>query len=132
MTLTNISRVVEGTAVTTSRGTFGVGLPGSEGRLHFATYGDPMFQAILQQVEAFPLPACVRRLEAEVPEVPATVVGYAVAERDAEGLPRCRLVTSWYELATLNLDEAASVSADEEKSLHQCLSAMTRQELVMM
>jgi hypothetical protein len=131
MTLMNIPGVVDGTAVTTSRTTFDVGLPGFEGRLHFATYGDPSFEAILQQIEAFPLPDCVRRLEVEISEVPATVVGYAVAERDAEGQPRCRLVTSWYELATLSLDAAASVSADDAESLRQCLSAMARQEFAM-
>jgi hypothetical protein len=65
MTLMNIPGVVDGTVVTTSRTTFDVGLPGFEGRLHFATYGDPVFQAILQQIETFPLPECVRRLEVE-------------------------------------------------------------------
>jgi Helicase conserved C-terminal domain len=131
MTSTNIPGVVDGTAVTTSRATFDVGLPGLEGRLHFATYGDPVFQSILQQIEAFPLPECVRRLEVEVPEVPATVVCYAVAERDAEGQPRCRLVTSWYDLATVHLDASGSLSEPEVESLRQRLSAMARQELTM-
>jgi hypothetical protein len=40
-------------------------------------------------------------------------------------------VTSWYELATLSLDAAASVSADDAESLRQCLSAMARQEFAM-
>jgi hypothetical protein len=131
MTLTNIPGVVDGTAITISRTTFDVGVPTFEGRLHFATYGDPAFEAILQHIEAFPLPECVRRLEVEIPDVPATIVAYAVAERDAEGQPRYRLVTSWYDLATLHLDAAASLSLDDVEPLRQRLSVMARQELAM-
>jgi hypothetical protein len=131
MTLTNIPGVVDGTAITISRTTFDVGVPTFEGRLHFATYGDPAFEAILQHIEAFPLPECVRRLEVEIPDVPATIVAYAVAERHAEGQPRYRLVTAWYDLATLHLDAAASLSLDDVEPLRQRLSVMARQELAM-
>jgi hypothetical protein len=131
MTLMNIPGVIDGTAVTTSRTTYDLGLPGFEGRLHFATYGDAVFEEILQQIETFPLPECIRRLEVEIPDVPATIVGYAVAERDAEGQPRCRLVTSWYDLAALQLDTAAILSEPDVESLRQRLSAMARQEFAM-
>jgi hypothetical protein len=97
-------------------------------RLHFATYGDPVFEAVLQQIEIFPLPDCVRRLEVELPDVPATVVGYAVVERDAEGQPHCRLVTSWHELATVRLDVTARLSEDDVGPLRQRLTAIARQE----
>jgi hypothetical protein len=106
MTLMNIPGIADGTAVTTSRATFEVGLVGFEGRLHFATYGDPAFEAILQQVETFPLPECVRRLEIEIPDIPATVVGYAVAETAAHCRSHGRLVTSWDDLVTVQLDAA--------------------------
>ena len=99
--------------------------------MHFATYGDAVFEEILQQIETFPLPECIRRLEVEIPDVPATIVGYAVAERDAEGQPRCRLVTSWYDLAALQLDTAAILSEPDVESLRQRLSAMARQEFAM-
>jgi superfamily II DNA or RNA helicase len=131
MTLTNIPGIVDGTAITTSRTTFDVGLPTFEGHLHFATYGDPIFEAILQQVEVFPLPECARRLEVEIPEVPATVVGYAVAERDTEGRPRVRLVTSWHDLATLRVNAEVSLTQDDVESLRQHLSTMARQEFDM-
>jgi hypothetical protein len=114
--------------VTTSWTTFEVGLAGFEGRLHFATYGDPIFEAILQQIETFPLPACVRRLEVEIPDVSVTVVGYVVAERGADDRSDCRLVTSWRELATLNLDEEANVSVDDGESLRQRLRDMALEE----
>ena len=79
MLLAHISNVPDGTAVTTSRATFEVGVPELEGRLHFATYGDPAFEAILAHIETFDLPPCIQRLEVDVPEVPVKVVGYAVA-----------------------------------------------------
>jgi helicase-like protein/SNF2 domain-containing protein len=128
MTLTNIPRVVDGTAMTASRTTFDVGLPTFEGRLHFATYGDPAFEAVLQHIEAFPLPECVQRLEVGVPEIPVTVVGYAVAERNSEDQPCYRLVTTWHDLATLQLDVSRSLSEAEVEPLRQRLSARARQE----
>jgi helicase-like protein len=131
LTLAHIPGAAADTAVTTSWTTFEVGLAGFEGRLHFATYGDPIFEAILQQIETFPLPACIQRLEVEIPEVSATVVGYAVAQRGADGRSDCRLVTSWRELASLSLDEAANVSVDDGESLRQRLSTMAREELTM-
>jgi hypothetical protein len=131
MVVSNIPGVMDGTAITVSRTTFDVGIPTFEGRLHFATYGDPVFDAILQQIEAFPLPDCIRRLEVEVPDVPATIVGYVVAERDAEGQPRCGLVTSWHDLATLHLDESRSLSEPELEPPRQHLSVMVQQEFAM-
>ena len=131
MIVSNIPGVVDGTAITASRTTFNVGIPAFEGRLHFVTYGDPVFEAILQQIEAFPLPDCIRQLEVEVPDMPATVVGYVVAERDAEGQPRCCLVTSWHDLATLHLDESRCLSEPDLEPLHQRLRHVARQEFAM-
>jgi Helicase conserved C-terminal domain len=100
MTVSNIPGVVDGTAITTSRTLFDTGSPAFEGRLHFATYGDAVFEAILQQIEEFPLPDGIRRLEVELPGVQASIVGYAVAAHGVDGLLHCRLVTSWDDLAT--------------------------------
>jgi hypothetical protein len=100
MILNNIPDVPDGTAVTTSRITFDVGIPELEGRLHFATYGDPAFEAILTQIDAFDLPACIRRLEVDLPDVPVQVVGYAVAHVDQEGKRDCSLITSIHDLNT--------------------------------
>ena len=131
MTLTNIPGIADGTAITPSRTTFDVGIPTFEGRLHFATYGDPVFEAILQHIEAFPLPECVQRLEVEVPEIPVTIVGYAVAERTSEGQPCHRLVTSWCDLAALQLDVSRSLSEPEVEPLRQQLSVIARQEFAL-
>jgi hypothetical protein len=122
---------VDGTAITTSRTLFDTGSPAFEGRLHFATYGDAVFETILQQIEEFPLPDGIQRLEVEVPGVQTPMVGYAVAEQDVDGLPRCRLVTSWDELVTLRLDPSGSLSEPELEPLRQRLRDLARQEFAM-
>jgi Helicase conserved C-terminal domain/SNF2-related domain len=128
LTLVNIPGVLDGTALTTARTTYDAGIPDFEGRLHFATYGDPVFEAVLRQVEVFPLPGCIHRMEVQVRSASTPMVGYAVAERNADGLTRCRLVTSVRDLITLQLDEAAELTMEEIQPAHQALSEMARRE----
>ena len=130
LTPVNIPGVVDGTALTTARTTYDGGISDFEGRLHFATYGDPVFEAVLRQVEVFPLPGCIHRLEVQVPGASTSMVGYAVAERNADGITRCRLVTSLHDLATLQCDEAVELTADEIQPAHQALTEMARREFV--
>ncbi|MGQ4810058.1 RNA polymerase-associated protein RapA [Candidatus Entotheonellaceae bacterium PAL068K] len=127
MVLANLPELPDGAAVTTSRTTFEVSAPDLEGRLHFATYGDPAFESLLEQVEAFGLPACMQRLEVEIPEVPVTVVGYAVAHLNPEGATDCRLVTSSHDLASLRLDEGAQLTEVDVEPLRHTLEAIARQ-----
>jgi hypothetical protein len=127
----NIPGVVDGRAITTSRPLFETGSSAFEGRLHFATYGDTVFEAILQQIEGFPLPGCIRRLEVEAPGTQASMVGYAVAEQSADGLLHCRLVTSSDDLATLHLDPSGNLNEPELEPLRQRLRDTSRQEFAM-
>ena len=129
--VSNIPGVMDGTAITTSRTLFDTGSPTFEGRLHFATYDDAVFEAILQQIEEFPLPDGIRRLEVQVPGVQASMVGYAVAEPGVDGLPHCRLVTSWDDLAMLRLNPSGSLSELELEPLRQRLRDVARQEFAM-
>jgi hypothetical protein len=128
LTLVDITGVVDGTAVTTARTIYDGGIPDFEGRLHFATYGDPVFEAVLRQVEVFPLPGCIHRMEVQVRGASTSMVGYAVAERTADGLTRCRLVTSVRDLATLQLDEVVELTAEEIQPAHQALADLARRE----
>jgi hypothetical protein len=121
---------VDGTALTTARTIYDGGIPDFEGRLHFATYGDPVFEAVLGQVEVFPLPGCSHRLEVQVPGAPASMVGYAVAECNADGNMRIRLVTSIHDLAGLQLNEAVELTAGGIDPLYQALTEMARREFV--
>jgi len=131
MTVSHIPGVVDGMAITTSRALFDTGSPAFEGRLHFATYGHAVFEAILQQIEGFPLLDDIRRLEVEVPGVQAPMVGYAVAEQGVDGLPHCRLVTAWDDVATLRLDPSGSLREPELEPLCQRLHDMAQQEFAM-
>jgi superfamily II DNA or RNA helicase len=128
MSLAHIPNVPDGVAVTTSRATFEVGVPDLEGRLHFATYGDPVFEAILAHIETFDLSPCIQRLEVDVPEVPVKVVGYAVAHRDEDGRIACRLVTAIHELAMVQIHEDARLTDTDIKPLHHALAARVREE----
>lgn len=111
--LANFPGIPPKTALTTSREAFEMGIKDVEERLHFATYGDPVFDEVLNHVARFELPTSVRRLVVEVPELPAEMVGYAVAALDDEGGPRCRLVTSYDDLKGLRLDDSARLSDDD-------------------
>lgn len=88
MTLAGIDGIPDGTAITISRSIYDAGVPGLEGKLHFATYGDPAFQAILDQTARFSLPGCIRRIEALIEGCQAKVVGYAAAVADKNGRER--------------------------------------------
>ena len=46
--------------------------------------GDPVFEAVLRQIEVFPLPGCLHRSEVQVPGASRSVVGYAATERNAD------------------------------------------------
>ena len=128
MSLAHIPNVPDGTAITTSRATFEVGVPDLEGRLHFATYGDPIFEAILAHLETFDLPACIQRLEVDVPEVPVKVVGYAVAHRGEDGTTVCRFVTAIHDLAMVHVHEDARLTDIDIEPLHHALTAGVRKE----
>src|SRR5262249_61359575 len=94
MTVAGVAGLAMQTLLTPSRALFEQGLPGQEGRLGFASYGDPTFDAILAQVGSLPLPRCARRLSVELEGYPAAAVGYAVAVR-AGGARRTARGTSW-------------------------------------
>jgi len=129
LTVRGIAGLMLDTLLTASRGLFEKGLPGQEGRLGFTSYGDPTFDAILTQVDGLPLPCCARRLSVGLEGYPAEVVGYAVAVRGDGGMRRVELVTSWRQLQSLELEEAAElIEADIEPIRAQLLERI-RQEV---
>src|SRR5262249_53731094 len=129
MTVAGIAGLEFGCIVTPSRSLFEKGLPGQERCLGFASYGDPTFDAILTQVAGLPLPRCVRRLSVAMEGYPAEVVGYAVAVRGEAGVQRVELLTSWRQLQTVELDEAAELAEAEIEPLRALLLERIRQEV---
>jgi superfamily II DNA or RNA helicase len=127
MLLAGIPGVPDGTAVTTSRTTLEVGVPALAGRLHFATYGDPVFDAILAHLATFDLPECIRRLEVSVPDLPVTVIAYAVAHAGQDGTIACHLVTALHELTTVKLQERVRLTDADIEPLRQALMTRARE-----
>lgn len=93
-----------GTALTASRTLYDQGLI-DERPLHFTGHGDPVFDALLAQLTASPMPACIRRLEIRMTEPAITCVGYAVAVQRADGRVEPELVDTLDQARELTLAE---------------------------
>lgn len=119
----------DGALLTASRELYAHGIPGSESRPRFASYGEPCFDALLAQVERHELPPCVRRLSVKAPGMDgAELVGYAVACAGAGGNREVRLVTSWRDLDGIQIIEGDELSdADVQPHIHR-LEDMAREE----
>jgi hypothetical protein len=103
--LNSIPGIPEGTCMTTDRELYEKGFPGLRGRLHFATYGDPVFESLVDFVlERIPDPSGV--VEIGCGEEFAHRNIRALAVRTPEG---CRLVAS--------LSEAAEIADVEESAI---------------
>ena len=126
--LRNISGVPDDTALTTSRQTFEYGLDNIKGNLHFGTYGNAVFEALLNQVLDFKLPKCLKRLTIDDKESTSPTVGYAVDSFDENGVPDIRLVTRFEDLANLHLNEDTELHEDDIKPVYQKLAALAAQE----
>jgi hypothetical protein len=124
-----VAGALDGTLLTTSRPFFERGLPGEEGRLHFASFGDPVFEAVLTQVESLPLPGCVRRLAVQVEGYPAEVVGYAVAVRGNDGARGVEVITSWRQLQDFVLAEDMELTEMDIEPLKTLLAERIRREI---
>lgn len=102
-----------------SRQTYEAGVPKLEGPPHFATYGDPVFEAVLAHLTSFALPACVRRLVVEEAEAGTVTVAYAVTS--GSGTPR--LVQRYGDLEALPWAETEMLPEGELQRLRKELEA---------
>jgi hypothetical protein len=66
-TLHGFENITEGAVITVSRDLYEEGLADGGPRAHFASNGDPCFDAVLENFGSFDLPACVRRISVPVP-----------------------------------------------------------------
>lgn len=129
LTVHGINGVPEGAALTTSRELYEEGLSDGGFRLHFAAYGDPYFDAIVEQLAKFELPGCIQRIAVLVPDMAGVeVVGYAVACRGNDGLREVRLIKSWSDLQSIELAEEETLTEAEIRPLREELKIITRQE----
>jgi superfamily II DNA or RNA helicase len=124
----NLPGVPDGTALTVSRELFEQGLPNLEGGLHFASYGDPVFEQLLRLFDRWELPSGVRRLTVSLPGTDAGRVAYAVACREPSGQVTWRLVKSLSDLQGLAMVEDAEATENELRALQKMLKAETENE----
>jgi hypothetical protein len=120
-----------GTQLTVNRDLFEKGLPLSESNdwpLHFATYGDTVFEALLDDLGCCELPPCVARLSEPVLDIPVEAIAYAVAAFDENGGKRLKLVTAWGDLDGLVMDETAVIESADLEPLREELRRIVRNE----
>lgn len=128
LTIRGVGNVMDGTMLTVDRTVYEKGSGEDEGALHFASYGDDVFEQILQIYEAYDLPGCVARITESVPDLKAEVVGYAVACVAKDGSKALRLVTSWDDLDGLTLDEDTVAAEMDLGAVKEQLRTLMRQE----
>nr|WP_275888417.1 helicase-related protein [Desulfobulbus alkaliphilus] len=113
MTIKGITGVADDSLLTVDRDLYDKGLPGESRSIHFASYGDPIFDAILEMVEQFKLPDSVRRLKVQSEGIGGEMVGYAVLEDTTKNAHGCRLIRSLAETESLVLAEDDAALLDE-------------------
>lgn len=128
LTIRAVQNVIDGTRLTVDRSLYEKGAGEDEGSLHFASYGDDVFEQILRLYEACDLPACAIRLSETVPETKVEVAAYAVACIGEDGAPAVRLISSWADLEGLVLDQDAVVAETDLSSVKEQLHDMVRKE----
>ncbi len=125
--LRGLPGVVDGTALTINRHHYDEGIEDLGPRLRFATYGEPVFDALLTFSAGWAPPSCVRRISVTPPGLDLEYVAFVVAVREA-GAPALRLVTDLDGLAALDLDEAATVTPADAAPFHAQLQALAAAE----
>ena len=130
--LRGLPGIVDGTALTTDRTLYDAGIESLGPRLRFATYGEPVFEALLALSAEWEPPACVRRISVTPPLWPdqgldLEYVAFVAAVREVGGV-ELRLVTDLEALADLDLDASAAVSEEDAEPFRAQLQALADAE----
>lgn len=120
----NIPGIPDGTLLTASRKTYEYGLKEISDEIHFASYGDAVFDALLDHVSGFDMPTCIRRLETDASEYGGQLTGYAAACFDRHGNPGTKLVISYDDIETLEINESAELTAADLEPLQRELDTL--------
>lgn len=120
--------VSDGTWLTVSRKLYEEG-PDARTPVHFASYGDPVFDRIVDHLNSFDLPSCVRRLSVQVPGLDGVeMVAYVALTRSDTGLVTPRLVTRWEDVQGLQLAEDAELLSEQVEPFRAQLTALAEAE----
>ncbi len=125
--LCGLENVPDQTALTADREAYERGDPDGRQPLHFASYGEPVFEQVVAAMNQFDLPPCVMRVTAAVPDIEVEVVAYAAACIDEAGKSEIRLITDYAALADIVLDEDRRLEEADRTAartrLHQLMRA---------
>jgi len=119
--LRGIRGIPDGTALTIDRNLYDKGLPGRRETLHFATYGDPAFEAVLESFACLGLPECVREIGEKIPGGDAEVLSYVVSCAGEQGEKTFRLISSLHDIENLPLNESAIIPEENITNLKKKL-----------
>jgi superfamily II DNA or RNA helicase len=126
--LNNVPGVADGTVLTVSREAYERGLP-DETPLRFASYGDPVFEAILGLLEASGIPPGICRVAVSIPGTDdAELVGYVAMCRVKNGEPTPRVFLDMSDLDDFAVEGEVPVPATAVEELRERLRALARDE----
>lgn len=129
LSVSGIDNLPSPTHLTSSRRLFEEGRAESSTPLHFASYGDPAFDAIVQHMNQYKLPPCVKRIAATLPDLNgAELVAYAVLTRAPGDVKEVNLIWEWNQLQDLHLAEEDTLADSELEPLREQLEQMARRE----
>lgn len=126
----NIPGVVDDTLLTSSRKTYEYGLQGQEEKLYFSSYGDPVFDKVLQYFSEQDLPACAKRIELQGVQGKARLAAYVVASISEHGESQTVMLTSPNDLQDIQIDEDAELSQEMADSFKPELQALADDDFV--
>jgi len=126
--LAGLPGILEGTCLTTDRNVFEEGGKDLKGRLHFGSFGDPVFDGLLRIYEEFELPDCIMRLSEDIPEINTEMVAYAVAVTGLNEKASVKLITKWSDLENIEIDESADLTQVDLSPLKKRLHHLVREE----
>jgi hypothetical protein len=122
--LNGIRGIQDGTGLTTDRVLFEKGCPSFDGVLHFATYGDPIFDALMEFVLSDEhIPDSIRSIEVPL-DSSSIATGIAVmSNKPGENV---RLVTSWSDIEDLIINDSHAISEETIESFKYNLTEIAR------
>jgi len=127
LTLKGISGVPDGTALTIDRKLYDEGTDALEGKLHFASYGEYIFECVVEQVQQFELPDCIRRLTVTPDGMNNEYVSYLVADKSS-GTTELKIISDIAGVASIVLDEKYKMNDAEVVQFQQRLQHMANEE----
>ncbi|MCF7668414.1 MAG: DEAD/DEAH box helicase family protein [Verrucomicrobia bacterium] len=124
----NFDHVSDKAAITVDQELYEQGATADEYTLHFASYGEPVFENILNAINQFDLPPCVKRISKYESNIGVELIAYAAACISAQGESEIRLITRYSDIQNLVLDEDRTLSDNELSEVHREFEKIKRNE----